>query len=188
MSYYALISSLPMLTLEGNSGFTPERFHSYCEVYVSGDKLKILDDLGLDPSLEQFSADSLPGRYAAWECALRNAIVRKRSRKLNVDAAEYLNEDPRTEAESDVERTASAAWMISNPLERERLLDRARWEKIEELEAGQLFSFEQLCAYKLKLLLQLKWLGRVPEQAAQNLELSTQAVERSLELQTKQEN
>ncbi|MBQ9772484.1 MAG: DUF2764 family protein [Lentisphaeria bacterium] len=186
MSYYALISSLPMLLLEGNAGFTPERFLSYCDAYVSGDKLKILEDLGLDPSLERFKPNSLPGRYAIWECALRNAIVRKRSHKLNVDAAKYLNEDAWTEA--DVERIVAAAWMVSSPLEREKILDQARWEKIEELEAGQLFSFEQLCAYKLKLLLQLKWVGRSPEQAAQNLDLATSMVERSIELQTKQEN
>ena len=82
----------------------------------------------------------------------------------------------------------AAAWMVSSPLEREKILDQARWEKIEELEAGQLFSFEQLCAYKLKLLLQLKWVGRSPEQAAQNLDLAPSMVERSIELQTKQEN
>ena len=186
MSYYALISSLPMLTLEGDSGFTPERFLSYCETYIEGEKLKILEDLALDPSLNRFKADSLPGCYAQWECALRNAIVKKRARSLNVEAESFLNKE--AQEETDVERIVSAAWMISSPLERELILDRARWEKIEELEAGNSFNFEQLCAYKLKLLLQRKWLGRSPEQAAQNLELATEKVERSIELQTKQEN
>ena len=186
MSYYALISSLPMLLPEGNAGMTPERFLSACGTYVKGEKYRILEELGLDPMPDQFKPDSLPGRYAAWECALRNAIVRSRSNKLDRDPAAYLNKE--AGVEGDTERAAAAAWTVSDPLERERILDQARWMKIEELEAGSLFSFEQLCAYKLKMLLQLKWLGRSRERAAENLELSTDAVVRSIELKTKQEN
>ena len=89
MSYYALISSLPMLLLDGNAEFTTERFYSYCENYLKEENLQILKDLDLDPVLGRFKADSLPGRYAAWECALRNAIVKIRARKLDCEAAEF---------------------------------------------------------------------------------------------------
>lgn len=186
MSYYALISSLPMLTLEGNAGITVERFLSCCETYVKGEKYRILEELGLDPAADQFKAGSLPGRYAAWECALRNAIVRSRSNKLERDPAVFLNKE--AGVEGDTERAAAAAWATVNPLEREKILDQARWMKIEELECGERFSFEQLCAYKLKLLLQLKWIGRFQERAAENLELSAESVVRSIETNTKQEN
>ena len=186
MSYYALISSLPMLTLDGNAGMTPERFLSACEMYVKGEKYWILQELGLDPSPDRFKSGTLPGNYAAWECALRNAIVRSRANKLDRDPGSYLNRAAGTEG--DTERAVSAAWATANPLERERILDQARWMKIEELESGFPFSFERLCAYKLKMLLQLKWLGRVQEHAAQNLEDSANAVVSSIEMKTKQEN
>lgn len=186
MSYYALISSLPMVLLEGDAGITVERFLSYCAPCVKDEQYKILEDLVLDLSPERFKKSSVPGRYAAWEASLRNAIVKFRSRKMDCDPADYLN--AAAEELIDAERAAASAWLVTNPLEREKLLDQARWQKLEELEFGTQFSFDQLCVYKLKLLLQLKWLGRVQEQAAKNLELSAEAVVRSIESKTKQEN
>ena len=186
MSYYALISSLPMVLLEGDAGITVDRFLSYCAACVKKEQYKILEKLALDLSPADFKADSVPGRYAAWEAALRNAIVKCRSRKMDCDPEAYLNKT--AEEEFDAERAATSAWLVTNPLEREKLLDQARWQKLEELEFGTQFSFDQLCVYKLKLLLQRKWLGRVQELAAKNLELSVEAVIRSIESKTKQEN
>ena len=186
MSYYALISSLPSLTLNGSAVITLEYFLSSCEAYINGEKYRILEELSLDPQGNGFAENTLAGRYAAWECALRNAIVKRRSKVTDRDPESFLNKD--IEEDHEAERIAAAAWNISNPLERERILDQARWMKIEDLENGEQFSFEQLCAYKLKLLIQRKWLGRSQDRAAQNLELSTESVVRSIESKSKQEN
>lgn len=186
MGYYALISSLPMLTLDGNAGMTPERFLSSCQTYVKGDKYKILEELGLDPQPGQFKTGTFPAKYAEWECSLRNAVVRKRAGRLDRNPGAYLNAEAAEECDTD--RAAAAAFTVEDPLERERILDQARWMKIEELESGSQFSFERLCAYKLKMLIQLKWLGRVQERATENLDRSTDAVIRSIESKTKQEN
>jgi hypothetical protein len=48
------------------------------------------------------------------------------------------------------ELAAEAAGMI-NPLEAERLLNRARWQFLEELEVGHYFDVERLVIYSLKL-------------------------------------
>ncbi|MBQ7402272.1 MAG: DUF2764 family protein [Lentisphaeria bacterium] len=185
MGYFALISSLPMLTLDGTNAITAEQFLSCCETYVTEKELRILQELKFPPSPEDFEPSTFAGRYAAWECALRNAVVRIRANKTGRSAGKYLN--PEGGIEADAERAVSAAWAVGNPLERERILDQARWMKLEELESGTLFSFEQLCAYKLKLLLQKKWNDRSEKQAAYNLEASIDAVLNSIETNTKQE-
>ena len=65
---------------------------------------------------------------------------------------------------------------LQNPLEREKLLDLARWRKIEEFEFGNRFNFNVLCAYKLKLELLLKWKARDAGQSQKNLDLAAEEV------------
>jgi len=48
------------------------------------------------------------------------------------------------------ELAAEAAGMI-NPLEAESLLNRARWQFLEQLEVGHYFDVERLVVYSLKL-------------------------------------
>ena len=68
------------------------------------------------------------------------------------------------------------AFAAENPLEREKMLDAARWRKLEELELGNLFNFNVLCAYKLKLELLLKWKARNAELSQKNLDLAAAEV------------
>ena len=179
MHYYALISSLPMLTLENDTGMTVERFLSACQSFVNKAEFRILEELTLDSPPESFGKTSFAGRYAAWEASLRNAIVRARAGKAGADPAAYLNRD--AEVEADAERAVNTAWAAGNPLEREFILDRARWTKIEELESGKPFSFEKICAYKLKLLVQRKWTDRRKGKPEDNLEQSVNSVARASE-------
>ena len=44
-----------------------------------------------------------------------------------------------------------SAAAIADPLERERAIDKLRWQAIEEISAGHELDFDALCAYKLKL-------------------------------------
>ena len=179
MAYYALLASLPMLTCEGNAGITPDYFLSCCSAFVDGDKFRILEILTLDPEPECFPESSFAQRFSLWECALRNAIVHVRSEKWNRDPSDYIKKEIESEADSD--RLAATALSIKNPLERERYLDQVRWEKIEEMEFGGQFTFDQLCAYKLKLLIQQKWIRREQSNAAGNLELAVESVCRQTE-------
>ena len=56
-----------------------------------------------------------------------------------------------------------AAAAAPDPLEREKLIDRIRWRKLEELEAGHEFDFDALCVYRLKL----EILGRYRRRSAE---------------------
>lgn len=174
MHYYALISSFPVVTLDSDSGMTADNFLSACQAYIKGDDLRTLEELSLDPSPEKFESGSFARKYASWEASLRNAAARARSARLGIDPTAYL--DREAEVEADTERAVNSAWAAADPLERERILDRARWTKIEELEAGKPFSFEQVCAFKLKLLLRQKWADRQNGDPENNLEQALTAV------------
>jgi hypothetical protein len=174
MQYYSLISSLPMLLPDGEPGITPEKFLSDCRPYLNERNFRILETLSLDPVPEDFPTGSFARKYSEWECSLRNAIVRARAEKNGTDPLSSLNRNAGMEADS--ERAVSSAYAAKSPLERERILDEARWIKIEELECGKPFSFEQICGYKLKLLIRQKWSCRKETKAAENLELAAEKI------------
>ena len=171
MHYYALVSSLPALLPESCQEMTVEKFLADCSTQIPSAEFQILKTLSLDPAEGQFPSGSFGARYMEWETSLRNGLVRARAAGQEKEPAKYLNRN--AGIDSDAERAVSAAWLTDSPLEREQIIDRARWAKIEELERGFSFRFEQLCAYKLKLLINEKWKKRQEEKGAENLETAT---------------
>ena len=59
--------------------------------------------------------------------------------------------------------TAVPCLNAADPLEAEKILDRMRWAKLDELEAGRQFDFDRVCIFKLKLLILAKYSGRTPD-------------------------
>lgn len=119
--------------------------------------------------------------YARWEISLRNTLARLRGAKLSLDAEQYL-----VALEGEEEYSASAAAkniysMQADPLEKDRALDRARWEYLESLEADHMFDFDALCIYYCKMLIRSKWLSRQKEKAVENLDKAALLSEKASE-------
>lgn len=175
MVLYGLISSLPMQNMDEAPAMSEEEFFSAGESYLSKAQKQQLRDLTLhadDASI--FPAGSFARKYAEWEIAFRNSIAKLRAQRLNLDPASYLR--AYGSYETDADRLAREAFQAQNPLEREKLLDRARWNKIEELSQGNMFSFNVICAYKLKLEIQWKWRNRSQKKPEENLDLAAAGV------------
>ncbi|MFC1453211.1 DUF2764 family protein, partial [Verrucomicrobiota bacterium] len=94
----------------------------------------------------------------AWtdsETRLRNAVARTRAARSGADAEPFLREECGFEA--DVEPTVAEAFAADTPLERERRLDRFRWQRVEELQGYDPFSTNAVLAYAVKLALAERW-------------------------------
>ena len=181
MVLYGLISSLPMQSLDGAPAITEEEFFAACDLYLNKAQKQQLRNLTLQADdASVFPAGSFAKKYAEWEISFRNSIAKLRAQRLNLDPAAWLRADG--SYESDADRLSREAFQSQNPLEREKLLDRARWNKIEELSLGNLFNFNILCAYKLKLEIQWKWQNRSKKKPEENLDLA------AAEVRGKQEN
>jgi len=156
-------------------GMTMEELTSSCELYLSAAQMELFRTLSLSANdASAFPENSFARNYIAWEISFRNSIAKLRAARLNVDPSAFLHADGSYDTEAD--RGAREAFNAENPLEREKLLDRARWNKIDELVFGNLFNFNALCAYKLKLEIQLKWNARSAERSAENLDLAASEV------------
>lgn len=93
------------------------------------------------------SASRIFREYQDFEVFLRQTIARKRAKEQGREVA--FEQSP--EYRHDIVLAVDSAAAIADPLERERAIDKLRWQAIEEISAGHELDFDALCAYKLKL-------------------------------------
>ena len=197
MELFSLLSSLPQLTLFEQPGITHEKFLSFCSSYFHGKRMELLNNLSLRPGpedsavsviLRSFPARSLPCAYTRWETALRSSLAKIRASK---NPGRGFVERTDAGYETDAESAARRSYSAPDPLERERILDRARWEKLDELARSghcHAFNFDSVCAYSLKLLIAEKWTVRNPAEAAVNLDRAADSVRTEGAQDAKQNN
>ena len=174
--YFALKASLPMLLFDANPPISSAEFLERCEAFLPPDRMKFLRELSLVPREvpdfeKNFKAAAIPSKrdiptddtrvmqlYVRWEICLRNTLARLRAAKLSrdpeADTVKYAAYD------SSADLAARTAFNLSDPLEKERALDSARWNFLDGMEWNHAFNFEALCIYRCKLLILEKWSAR----------------------------
>jgi len=177
---YYLVSSLPDLSWEAEPAFGSERFLALCNDWLSEGEKNTLTTLSLQPpapcdhsdyfaaapQLKTVSA-SVASAWYRWETALRNRLVKQRA-AAGQDPARMLHGE--SELVTEIENGVTEAWNQTDPMERERVLDRMRWRFLDELENHNTFNFGYLCIYRLKLLLKEKWQPRQRDAGRAKLE------------------
>ena len=195
--YFALKASLPMLLFDSAPPISSEDFLSRCEAFLAPDRMKFLRELSLAPrELPEFEKNfkqaAIPSKrdirtddsmvmqlYMRWEIWLRNTLARLRAAKLGQDpeacTVKFAFYEPTAET------AARNAFNLSDPLEREKALDRARWDYLDGFEWNHAFNFEALCIYRCKLLILEKWAARKAGDPAKNLDAAADRAEKNLE-------
>ena len=88
------------------------------------------------------------GRWKSWESSLRNELVKLRTATLGVEAGKYLkNAEINTEAPG----VARNAFKLESALASEEIINKARWDFLDELEVGHYFDLEKIIVYSLRL-------------------------------------
>ncbi len=162
-AYYYLVSSLPMLLPQTTPPLTIAELEAACGDKLSRTDLQLLQSTQLLP-VKQAGGPSASADWNDWEVALRNQIAVSRSGRGD-SKVEQL---PEKGCYTEINHLVQEAFAIDNPLEREKYLDRARWNRLDELESGHHFDLDKLCLYKLKLLLLEKWQPRQTEGGSEN--------------------
>ncbi len=176
MSYYFLIASLPSIALESQPSLTLDAFRSQCADHLSPGHLQtlsaILDDAEGD---ENEQTHPFARRWRARETQLRNACVRLRAAKRNVDAGTYQQPHPGFDA--CLEDGVDEAFSESDPMNRELALDKIRWRVLDELSGPNPFSDEVVFAYGLKLKLAERWAAHDEEKGSAKVKASLEPSE-----------
>lgn len=174
----SLIASLPSLKMREKPSVSREKFLEDAAAWLSPADMKDLAALSTLPDeTTAFPKNSFAAKYTRWETALRHSIVRLRLAQKHKDPARHNPPPGRINVfEPDADSAAVRAFSAPDPLEREKLLDQARWEKTEELTVRHLFDLDLLQAYFIRLQIAEKWAVRDDAAATKNLDAAAQSV------------
>ena len=170
MMYYYLCSSLPSLAFGKSAPLTAAEFDALCaESLAPAEYERLLSCPTLRVPRDPDASLRLPPVYAAYarfEQYLRTRIAQRRTGREE-DKAEPLPDPAEYFGEVDFGLGSAAS---ADPLEREKLVDRIRWNRLDDLGAGHEFDFDALCVYRLRLLILDKYRDRRQETGRENFE------------------
>ena len=173
MNYYYFISTLPMLDFQRpffDGGV--RAFDEMCRNSVSAEDADKLLKVNLDNPPEYPFESEIQRQFIIWDTNLRNAIAN--AAMPDGRAAAYLH--PEQDYFSEIESVVQNAAAKSDPLERDRMIDGARFNRIEELASMNRFDFEFLAAYRMKLLIIEKYAALSAEQGSKNFDILIQEI------------
>jgi hypothetical protein len=118
-------------------------------------------------AVAQARAGEFLAEYAAYEVGLRNALAEHRAKDLGLAPEGYYVAESLGRSPSEYTTVINEWSAAANPMEAQKVLDRARWNWLEANDAWFSFSNDELAAYAAKLMLSQRW-DRLTRQAGQD--------------------
>lgn len=169
--FHALKASLVFLKFGEKPALGREYFLSGCEAFLEKKELEKLENATLEvpEKAPEPSEKSAAANFIRFEMTLRNTLASLRASRLA--GGENHNWKREEDSwESAAAALALAAFQEKNPRERENILDRGRWDLLDEMEKDHVWDLDALLIYFLKLQILEKWEERTLEKAVPNLE------------------
>jgi len=160
-SYYYLMAQLPYLIYEQKPPMSSENFKDLAMSLLDKDDAVLMRNISKDFDSADFkkhdyeknapsSGCDFIDKWRNWERTLRLNIARERAIKIKRD--QVIKEPPVFPADA-VNTAIKAVVQDGSPLEKETMLDKARWSAIEILAGNDYFHRNSVFAYFLKLIL-----------------------------------
>ncbi len=178
--YYFLCSSLPALLPDKEPGITPAQFAAACADVLPEYAARLLASV----TFRLVSPEKLPGE-SDFPAAYREYLCFERCLRIKSAAKRAISDEARRRASllpepeknyTEIDTALTAAVSARDPWEREKIVDRIRWRKLDELELQYTFSLDALCVYKLKLEILVRRFRRDTEIGKRNFEQARDAV------------
>lgn len=164
MNLIYLKSSLPAFGPNAIAPITYEEFLQRCTLWLSAKECVVIEALLYGKSCDHPFVLALMNK----ETILRNALVKIRARASGQDATLYTRDASGCDLkiESEVEDAVNHA----DPLQKERNLDRIRWDIIEELAGTDPLNIRTIYAYAAQLAIVTRWSARTTEAGQKTFE------------------
>jgi len=154
MGHFFFIAALPALSLEATPTLTWDGFLALCAEHLPPATLALLEET-VAADITRPATNPLIREWRTAEIQLRNAVVRARALRKNLDPGAFLQ--PHDGFSVEIENSVAEAFTRPTPLDREQALDRARWRVAERLAGFDPFATVALQAYALKLRIATRW-------------------------------
>jgi hypothetical protein len=146
--YYYLVASLPLLFYETESVPSRETFLQTCSQHLRPSHYRLLRSTAAEYLVTDKTGCKTLDLWRQWEIALRNELVRLRTKNRDLEAQSHLVESPTVLS---AQQSAHEAFGQESPLQAEDALNRARWRYLDELEVGHYFDIDKILIYDLRL-------------------------------------
>ena len=157
ISYYYVMAQLPALQEELDAPLSYDTFLSLMQNCVSKKDYALLKDLSLLPALEcKKTGVAFLDRWAEYERSLRASLAKTRAENLNWSLSPEDERRFNIEEALDVKTVAREAVAISDPLQAERFLNKARISAVKQIVGLASFNRDALFAYAITLLLKMR--------------------------------
>ena len=164
--YIYFAGTLPMLFFGEKPAKSVEAFDE--------DALRLTDertaDLLKEITLYNPGAENLPPmvrKFYDWENALRNSWLEVR-KKYRSDAGDFKRNNP--DFYSEIAPALTVAANTADLLEAEKIIDRLRWNALENFSTGHYYDLDFLALYRIKLQILAKYDVRTAANGNQALE------------------
>ena len=159
--YYYLLSLLPTIFFKNKINYSSKSLIDLCQNKLSETKLCELKNLLLDPDINKTQIKFIIDWYN-FETYLRNRLIEIRGKNSSLHLS-TINID------NDLDKIISEIKIIQNPIQIEEILDNCRWNWLNIMDQKFLFKFENLCIYKLRILICEKWIARTYKDGSKNM-------------------
>lgn len=153
--YYYLVASLPMLDFVMAAPVSYEDFLGHCREQLSEKDIEIILRATIEPIQATEDNCTTLQKYREFDRQLRNELVVVRAAKKEKEKFDYIKGDYYTNPF--LVHQVHVIFSQESPREAERMLDRMRWETIEDLKSGHYFDIDYLVAYALELQILERW-------------------------------
>jgi len=143
-----------MLHFGAKAPFSFEEFLGMCEGVVSENDIEIIEACKTSTSRPDEHQETLQKWYA-FDTALRNALVRIRAARKHKNPDKYLRPDGYQDPH--MANLAMNAYKNPSILESEKILDKEKWQALDELLSEHHFDIDALIIYAHKLLILEKY-------------------------------
>ena len=136
-----------MLSYDMEKPMSEEEFFDCCASILTEKDFITIKNTRLVP-LEEKPSNPVLEKWNNWERSLRNELVKMRAAKKGQDSEKHIAAGG---LETGVLEIAREAFQAATPLDAESVLNKARWDYLEMLEAGHYFDIGKVIIYFLKV-------------------------------------
>ena len=183
--YFYAVAALPYITYESESFMDPAELLEFLSYQIRREDYAAIAALSLVPEAGLSTHSEAADRFFNFERGVRNALVRHRASRGGFDASDFISTDRSGNDYSDdvtAAELARAAFSAaaSSPLQAEEILDRGRWNLLDQAEASHHFDYDNLVIYYLRLLILSRKARRTRELGTAGYEAEYQKITQSM--------
>ena len=152
MSYYSLVSSLPILNLDFSECMSEKEFINSCSCHLSDQEMSIIKNL---LNNKRISENKFLDKYYNLETQIKNSILKIRCQKYSIDPKSLTNQH--TGYSGSIDDALNKAYSLENPLLIEMEIDKIFFNALNDLVENNFFSFSKIISYALQLKIVSRW-------------------------------